>query len=301
MRRNTGPEIGNPGGGSPRGDRLRHRRPAEEGRPADHPEGPPGASAPELGPDLALYFGLSVRLLPYLDELLVDFDELGSDAGLVADWLGRHGIGAGARVLDLGCGKGAVAVVLARALGCSVTGIDAFVPFVDEGRRRAETGGVAGLCEFRAGDIRSEAAKETGYDAALFLAVGPVYGGPGETVGVLRRCVRPGGLMVVDDAYLLDRAVDFPGYEVLLDGVRTRAQLASHGDEILAEKLFTRAEAEAQNRRYQARIEERGRRLAARRPDLASDIAAYIEKERRECEIIERDIQNAVWLLRRIG
>lgn len=251
--------------------------------------------------ELAAYFGLSVRLLPYLDELLVDFDELGSDAGLVAEWLGKHGIGAAARVLDLGCGKGAVAVAAARALGCSVTGIDAFVPFIDEGRRRAEAAGVAGLCEFRAGDIRGESEKETDYDAALMLAVGPVFGGPGETVGVLRRCVRSGGLMVIDDAYLLDKAVDFPGYEGLLDGLRTRIQLASHGDEILAEKLVTRAEVEAQNRRYQARIEERGRRLAARRPDLAADIAAYVEKERRECEIIERDIQNAVWLLRRRG
>ena len=59
--------------------------------------------------ELAAYFGVSVRLLPHLDELLADFDELGSDPELVATWLKEHGVGAGSWVLDLGCGKGAVA------------------------------------------------------------------------------------------------------------------------------------------------------------------------------------------------
>ncbi|HSA96604.1 MAG TPA: class I SAM-dependent methyltransferase [Acidobacteriota bacterium] len=249
--------------------------------------------------ELAAYFGLSTDLLPYLDELLIDFDELGSDSGLVTGWLREHGIGVNSRVIDLACGKGAVAVALARALGCSITGIDAFVPFVKEGQARAEAGGVAGLCRFRAGDIRIEAGMETGYDAALMLAVGAVFGGPRETIGILRHCVKPGGLIVIDDAYLLGQTIDFPGYDGLRSGEQTRAQLTSYGDEVLAERLGTRAEAEIQNRLFQTRIEERGRSLATRRPELASDIAAYIEKERRECEIIERDIQNIVWLLRR--
>ncbi|OGD18850.1 MAG: hypothetical protein A2W03_04195 [Candidatus Aminicenantes bacterium RBG_16_63_16] len=249
--------------------------------------------------ELAAYFGVSVRLLPHLDELLADFDELGSDPGLVATWLKEHGVGARSRVLDLGCGKGAVAVALARALGCRVTGIDAYTPFVEEARKQGAELGAADLCCFRVGDIRREAGHETGYDAVLLLAVGPVFGGPADTIGALRRCTRPGGLMIIDDGYLLAAAIDFPGYEALLDRERTVAQLAAHGDEIIAEKLVSRAEAEAQNRRYQAWIEERGRRLARRRPELASDIAAYVEKERREETIIERDVQSAVWLLRR--
>lgn len=249
--------------------------------------------------ELAAHFGLSVRLLPHLHELLADFDELGSDSELVAAWLKGHGFGTGSRVLDLGCGKGAVAVALARALGCRVTGIDAYAPFVEEARKRAAALGAADSCRFRTGDIRCEAGNETGFDAVLLLAVGPVFGGPGDTVGALRRCVRPGGLMVIDDGYLLAATVDFPGYDGLLGRTQTLAQLAAHGDEIIAEKLGSRAEAAAQNRLYQAWIEERGRLLAGRRPELASDITAYIEKERRECTIIEHDIQSAVWLLRR--
>jgi SAM-dependent methyltransferase len=249
--------------------------------------------------ELAEYFGLSARLLPFLDELLADFDELGSDPGLVVKWLGGRGLRAGSRVLDLGCGKGAVAFGLARALGCGVTGIDAFRPFVEEAERRAVSLGLAGRCLFRAGDIRSEAGKETGYDAVLLLAVGSLFGSLKDTVGALRRTVRPGGFMVIDDAYLLGRPVAFPGYEVLLDRGRTLEELEAYGDRIIAEHLSSRSEAEAQNRRYQAWVEERGRSLAGRRPDLAPDVAAYVEKERRECEIIENDIQSAVWLLRR--
>jgi SAM-dependent methyltransferase len=248
---------------------------------------------------LAAYFNIPPRLFPHLAELLADFRALGGDPPLVAGWLKVRGVGPGSRVLDLGCGKGAVAIAAARATGANVTGIDAYAPFIDEARRMAADAGVASLCDFRVGDLRDAVGRCAEHDALLYVSVGDVLGTLSESVAAIRRCVRPGGVIVIDDAYLLAGPLAFPGYEQLLGREDTRARLVAHGDRILIEHLIPRDEVQAQNRRYQSRIEQRARALAARSPGLASDIEIYLQAQRQECEILERDVQPATWLLER--
>jgi serine/threonine-protein kinase HipA len=56
-------------------------------------------------------------------------------------------------VVDVGCGPGGQTLVLARALGVKVTGIDIHPPFVEVLERRAEAAGLAHLIEAREGDM----------------------------------------------------------------------------------------------------------------------------------------------------
>ena len=65
-----------------------------------------------------------VDLLPHLPELLSDLKELGSDAGLLAEVFGALPLPDHARVIDLGCGKGATASEIADSLGLKVMGVD---------------------------------------------------------------------------------------------------------------------------------------------------------------------------------
>lgn len=249
---------------------------------------------------LAEYFGCSVRLLPHLEELLVDFWELGSEPERVARWLAQRGLDERARVLDLGCGKGAVSITVAATIGARVSGVDAYPPFIAAAWREAQARGVGGRCHFEVADIRDAVAAASGHDAVLYISVGGVFGSHAQDVAALRSCVRPGGLMILDDAYRLGPAIDFPGYQHVLDRQQTLAQLTAHGDHVLAEREIPLAEVQQQNRLYQGRIERRGHALAERAPELAEDIEAYIEKERAECAIIEKDIQSAMWLLERV-
>lgn len=69
----------------------------------------------------------------------------GKLAGLVD--LGPH-----CRVLDLGSGRGATAVYLARTVGCRVIGVTPEASGVAAGREVARQQGVAGLVEFVRGD-----------------------------------------------------------------------------------------------------------------------------------------------------
>ena len=56
------------------------------------------------------------------------------------------------RVLDVACGKGGPATILAGAYGCRVLGIEVQPPFAEEARKRAAAEGLESLVEVRTAD-----------------------------------------------------------------------------------------------------------------------------------------------------
>jgi SAM-dependent methyltransferase len=62
-------------------------------------------------------------------------------------------VGVGARVLDIGCGRGGPAIYLAQQRGCHVTGIDASAESVRRAQTAARQAGLAHRLDFIADDI----------------------------------------------------------------------------------------------------------------------------------------------------
>lgn len=243
---------------------------------------------------------MTPEIVRYLPELLQDFWELGSDPDLVVGWLEEEGLGEGERrVLDLGCGKGAVSLAVAERLGCRVRGVDALPAFVEIARAEARRRSLDRLCRFEHGDIREVVQGARDYDAVLLISVG-VLGSVGDIVAKCRRCVGPGGLMVVDHAYLNDpQAIEFNGYEELSIREETLRQLGAHGDRLVRERVIPLDEVRSQNRRYNQWIESRAHELSAAHPEHARAFSAYVEKEHQECRILESSVTCATWMLRR--
>lgn len=237
--------------------------------------------------------------LPLLPELLAGLDALGSDPDEVVAALDRLGAAAGWRALDLGCGKGAASLALAERLGCEVLGIDAFPPFLDSARLAAIRRGVASRCRFERGDIRERLAREADYDVVLLLAVGPLLGDHAATLAGLRRQVRSGGLIVIEDCVLLDAHSAPAGYEGYAGHAETRSRLERHGDRIVHERLLSPEETAAVNAHCNERIRAAAAGLKARRPDTASLVDAYLASQERECRALERDLIGTLWVLRR--
>lgn len=251
---------------------------------------------------VAQAFGVSPGVVPLLPELLAGIEVLGSwpeaILGLLRD---AAGLAAPARVLDLGCGKGPVAVVLARQLGLRVDGVDLFPPFLEEARAAAAAAGVAELCRFEIGDLRGAARRRRGYDAVVLAGLGAgLFGGFAGCVEALRACVRDDGWMVVDDGFLAHPgAAREPGYEYYRGRRETLYELTAHGDRLAGEVVIEAAELERVNRRNTALIAARIGRLAAVRPELAGELGDYLRSEEAECEFLESRTRPAVWLLQR--
>ncbi len=255
----------------------------------------------ELNEQIARSLDTTPELLPFIPELLADVWALGGSVEIIVDLLRPLGLDdSERRVFDVGCGKGAVAVAVAKEIGCRVYGVDGFEPFVAEARRRAADAGVADLCEFECGDMREAVENVRDYDAAIYAAHGPSLAGR-PCVDVLRQCVQPGGYIVVDDGFLVDRVQSKPpGYEDCLPYDRTVAALTAHGDRLVGEVIVSPEKWHVDDDRITDLIRRRAEALAVRHPEAASLLDEYVQVQQRECETLKAIHVPATWLLQRM-
>ena len=241
--------------------------------------------------------GQDPALLPFIPYLLQDFWELGAHPDDVAGLLLAHGLALPRKaVLDLGCGKGAVAVPLARRFGLRVTGVDAFPPFVEEARRRAEEHGVTALCEFRADDVRVAVAALRGFDIAILSGTGPLFGTYEETIRALRPCLVTGGHVVLDDAFVEDGKSEesgrYTGYSEL------HRQLRAAGATVVDERLSEMEEVGQACDVETGWIRRRADELALRHPNLAGLFDGYVRAQEAESRVLATQVRCVLWLLR---
>jgi SAM-dependent methyltransferase len=240
-----------------------------------------------------------VRLLPLLPELLSDLWELGPSAKQVVAALESVGVKPDSTVLDLACGKGAVAVALAEQLGVRVEGIDAFQPFLQAARALATERGVFHRCRFEQGDIRNLLGQKEQYDVALLLSVGPVLGDYEQTIAGLRRLVRAGGYIVIEDGFLADGVAHLPLAEGYAGHSETLRRLTACGDVVAQEVICPMEQARSVNQRNTDLIRQRASVVRASHPAFEQLIDEYVARQERETQILGTDVLCAIWVLRR--
>ena len=109
-------------------------------------------------------------LLPHLPYLLQDLPSLSGAEDDVVEVLSEVGFPSGGTVLDLGCGRGDIAIRVARAFGAEVTGVDGHPPFIEIARQSAKQARLQRRCRFVAADLRKSLAKPGRFDAVLMIA-----------------------------------------------------------------------------------------------------------------------------------
>jgi len=240
-----------------------------------------------------------VRLLPLLPELLSDLWELGPSAEQVIAALESVGVVPDSTVLDLACGKGAVAVALAERVGVRVKGIDAFQPFLQAARTLASERGLSHRCRFEQGDIRNLLGQEEQYDIVLLLSVGPVLGDYEQTIAGLRTLVRSGGYIVIEDGFLADGVAQRPLAGGYAGHSETLRRLTTCGDVVALEVICPMEQARSVNRRNTDLIRKRASVVRASHPGYEQLIDEYVARQEREIQILATNVICAIWVLRR--
>lgn len=150
---------------------------------------------------------------------------------LLGEWLR---LGADTKVLDIACGRGGPALVLASTFGCRITGVEQASEFVAAARERISAAGFDDLIEVVQSDAREWQLEAGQWDVALCLGATFIWEDLDGTLAALVPAVRPGGHVVVGEPYWREPPpgeVDAMGYVSLAKTVERfeKAQLTTLG------------------------------------------------------------------------
>ena len=106
------------------------------------------------------------------------------------------GIAPGQRVVDVACGRGATALLLARELGCEAVGVDLGARAIAQARQAAGAGERA---SFLVGDAETLPLRDAGFDVALSECSLCTFPDKPRAIAEMARVVRPGGTIAIAD------------------------------------------------------------------------------------------------------
>lgn len=114
----------------------------------------------------------------------------------------RVGLEPGQRVLDIACGRGGPALILASTFGCEIVGVEKSGEFAEAARKRIAQAGLEDLVTVHVQDAADFGIEPEAWDVALCLGASWIWGGLEGTVDALLPGVRGGGHVAVGDVYL---------------------------------------------------------------------------------------------------
>ncbi|MGE5411979.1 MAG: SAM-dependent methyltransferase, partial [Clostridiales bacterium] len=243
--------------------------------------------------------GKDASLFSYLDYLLQDLWELGSSPGEIISLIRLHiKTDDSTRVLDLGCGKGAVSVKIAKEFNVKCLGIDALPAFVKYATAKAKEYHVDNLCEFINADVRNVINDYSGYDLVILGAIGPVLGNMEDTLSQVKHCIRENGYLIIDDAYVIDDKSPYAGTYLNYEG--TISIFKKQSFEIIQECRPDNTAQKTIDESMFRSIERRAEELIKLHPEKRKIFEDYIKTQQEEFDILENKVQCVTWLLKRI-
>jgi SAM-dependent methyltransferase len=192
---------------------------------------------------------------------------------------------AGARVLDIACGKAEPLVRLVERYGASAVGVDLSPPFVADARRRVAERVPGADVTITEMDGSAYAASPETFDLAMCLGASWVFGGYRGTLRALAAFVRPGGLVLSGEPFWRRQ----PDADYLAAAGLTRELFATHagnvgiGTEEGLTPLYALVSSEDDFDRYEALQWRAAERYARAHPD-DPDTPELLTRQRRERE-----------------
>ena len=113
-------------------------------------------------------------------------------------------VGPHTQILDLACGKGEMLCLWARSYGAGGHGVDISEVFLAAARARAAEFSVADRVTFEHGDAGKYLSEAFGYDLVSCVGATWIGGGLAGTIALMRKAVKPDGLLVVGEPFWID-------------------------------------------------------------------------------------------------
>jgi len=240
--------------------------------------------------------GSDIRLREHIPWLLQDIWEIGADpetmVSLVKDYLHIPN----PRILDAGCGKGAVSIRMAQEIECTISGIDAVPEFINEANEYAHRFKVNNKCTFEVGDIRLKVKDLSGFDIVILGAIGPVLGNLETSLRTINHSLKTPGYVILDDGYIEDQ--NDTDYQKCLRKTSFYRQIRDSGFSIIREEIFKREGITDSDALIFNAIKRRADELIAKYPEKSEVFRKYVENQDYENKMLETSIISGTWLLK---
>jgi len=251
---------------------------------------------------IAMDWNEDVTIVPFLPYILQDFWEIGTPPEIVINFVREHSVVVETRhatslqrVLDLGCGKGAVSVKLAAALKCNCYGIDGIPEFIETSKEKAREYGVDKLCRFEVGDIREKINTLDKFDIIILGAIGQVFGDYYATLTTLSKHLTPEGIIIINDAYIEDSSTF--QHPAVLYRRELLKQIGQAGMELIDE--YTGGEDSADYAEQFENLQKRCEELMAKYPEKTSLFENFIQAQADEYDALENKIIGSIMVIKK--
>lgn len=242
--------------------------------------------------------GSDKALFPFLPYILQDIWEIGADPEAIIKLIKKYCNNfTELKVLDLGCGKGAVSVKVSQTLGCTCHGIDAIPEFVEFAQQKAKEHKVNHLCKFELGDIREKIKELSGYDVAILGAIGPVFGNYFSTLSTLAKCINENGFFIIDDGYINDDS-GF-SHPLMFKKSDILQQIEKAGMELVENDIMDRNDIANSDDYIFDNLKKRCQELIEKYPNKRNLFLDYIRKQEIENDVLENKVVGTTLVIKK--
>lgn len=244
---------------------------------------------------LAASLDAEEALLPFVPHLLQDLWSLGFSPEAPLRLLERNLREAPQLAVDLGCGKGALLIHLAKHLGWHGRGVDIVPEFIAEARRYADDWGVADTLDFKVKDMVEELAEGGKRNLILFGFDSAALGELPEALARITECVAPSGHLLVDLAWARSgHSGDFPSEAHVLDSAH------AVGLRLVDKEVLDSAWVAGEGSRQVELIRRRAKELAIRYPEHSAAFESYVTEQEEENQLLTKEAYCGYLLFARI-
>ena len=242
--------------------------------------------------------GSDKELFSYLPYILQDLWEIGADPDIIVKLIDKQFSNYdNLKVLDLGCGKGAVSIKISKKYGCHCLGIDAVPKFIEYAQQKALEFNVEHLCKFETGDIREKVRNLSDYDIIILGAIGPVFGDYYSTLITLSKCLNDKGVFIVDDGYI-ENDSDYI-HPLIQKQKLINQQIDSAGFEQVDEHIIQKDEIKNSDDYIFKNLKMRCTELITKYPEKKEIFINYIKKQEEENDVLENKVVCSTMAIKR--
>jgi len=237
------------------------------------------------------------EIISFIPEILKDLWELGSMPDYIIDLVEKHiPLNELKRVIDLGCGKGAVLIQLSEKIKFEGIGIDLMPDFINEAKKHAAQKSYSKNLKFEVADIKKSIEQHNNFDLVIYGHDSDVFGNITQSLFELKKYISNQGWILLEAIYSINTENNPDGLPNKKEFIK---QLEESELEIVEQIIWDKNRLKQVNQKNTPLISKQIKKLIKTNSDKKKMFTDYLENQIEECKQLEIDIDCVTILLKK--